>query len=200
MTLISIKDLECRRGGRLALRCPALAIEAGQRWEIAGANGSGKTTLLKVIAGLLPPSGGALELRLPPADIVYVHQHPYFFRGSVLQNLSYGLKARRRARPQELLLESLRRFGLEDHARRPARKLSGGEGRKLALARALILDPPLLLLDEPTAELDEHGALQIQQAIEGYQGTLLIASPTALPAGLTRQRLELLPPEDQNPG
>jgi tungstate transport system ATP-binding protein len=136
-----------------------LEIEAGRTYVLTGPNGSGKTTLLRIIAGL--DSADAGELRLDGAA-VYVHQHPYLFHTSLRHNLEYGLKCRgvpageRRRRVEEAIAWS----GLDTRRSTPPASLSGGEKQRAALARARALHPDLLLLDEPTSNLDKEGRAQ----------------------------------------
>jgi tungstate transport system ATP-binding protein len=143
-----------------------LEIESGGVTVLIGPNGSGKTTLLKLLNGLLPVSGGRILYRgrrlnaqtFPRLrqESVLVHQDPYLFDGSVYGNVSYGLKVRRTPTDQarRAVSEALQRVGLGGFEHRRARRLSGGERQRVAIARALVLDPEVLLLDEPTANVD----------------------------------------------
>ena len=165
--LFSIKALDKRFGERVLFRAAQLAFEAGSGYVLTGSNGSGKTTLLRIAAGLEPAERGQMEFRTEPAaiarypehwrrEIVYVHQQPYLFHTSIEDNLSFGL-ARRGMPAAECLAcarEALEWAGLGDRRNVPPHKLSGGEKQRVALARAKVLNPTLLLLDEPTANLD----------------------------------------------
>lgn len=180
---IRIENLSVDKGGRTICRVPKLIVSAGERVGIIGPNGSGKTTLLRVIAGLESRSSGHCEIATGQSERVYVHQSPFLFRGTVLHNVEYGLSAggiphkRRRASS----LEWLDRLGISALAERNVEGLSGGERRRAALARACVLHPRLLLLDEPLADLDESGIECVRQGLAELAGsTLLIASPTAL--------------------
>jgi tungstate transport system ATP-binding protein len=149
---------------------------------LVGENGSGKTTLLRLLNGLLQPQSGAVEFRGFPlwpegsgagglaalrAQSVMVHQAPLMFRGTVLQNVGYGLRIRGVGKP-ELLRRTglaLAKVGLEGFERRRASALSGGEMQRVALARALALEPKVLLLDEPTANVDPDSRGVVERVI-----------------------------------
>lgn len=138
---------------------------------LIGPNGSGKTTLLRVAMGLLPLSSGHIAWggrEFSPRDRrAILFQRPAMLRRSAAGNIRYALasagvpRAHRMARTGELLAL----VGLENHESRPARRLSGGEQQRLALARALARDPSLLLLDEPTASLDPAATKTIEDIV-----------------------------------
>ncbi len=152
-----------------ALRGAHLQAGAGYIVAVVGPNGSGKTTLLK-IAGLLyrPTRGRVLVDGRDPwrlgregllrerRRIVYVHEKPVMLRGSVVFNTAYGLLLRGLSREKafEKALKALEVLGIERLAERNAKKLSAGQAQLVAIARALAVEPELLLLDEPTAHLD----------------------------------------------
>ncbi|MDX1512139.1 MAG: ABC transporter ATP-binding protein [Gammaproteobacteria bacterium] len=140
---------------------------------LTGANGSGKTTLLKIAAGLLKPdeatvSFDGMDFPWPQAArqlrerVVYLHQFPYMFDATVFDNVAYGLRRTGMPKPEirTRVRQCLEWSGLDDHATQNARSLSGGERQRVALARARALKPRLLLLDEPTANMDEEGRQQ----------------------------------------
>lgn len=155
--------------GQTALEVPALDIHAGRSYAVVGPNGAGKSTLFKVCTLLLRPQQGRLLWRgqdvlhsrtCSPTQlrqhVVLVPQHPVMLRTSVFRNVAYGLKIRRW--PQRdiapMVEAALFQVRMTAHATRPARALSGGEIQRVALARALAVQPHVLLLDEPTANLD----------------------------------------------
>ncbi|WP_459035443.1 ABC transporter ATP-binding protein [Roseivivax sp. CAU 1761] len=148
------------RDGRPLLHDLSLRLSEGGITAIMGPNGAGKSLLLRVLQGLVPPdSGRVVSPGLSPPDQALVFQKPVLLRRSVAANLDFVLpRAGRRARRAELLA----RVGLAGREAQPARRLSGGEQQRLALARALATAPRLLLLDEPTASLDPASARLIE--------------------------------------
>jgi heme exporter protein A len=159
---IELDRLERRYGERVALADVSVRVEEGQTLAVLGGNGAGKTTLLRVLAGLLRPHGGkarVLGAELPaerwklPAQVGYLGHEPLLYRElSGRENLRYhaDLHRLRRARVDELLAA----VGMEDRADDPVRDLSRGLVQRLAVARAVLHDPAVLLLDEPRANLD----------------------------------------------
>jgi tungstate transport system ATP-binding protein len=169
-TLLQAEGLVRRLGGRRVLDGIRLNLARGQCCVLSGDNGSGKTTLLRILSGLEVADAGTLRFQgeqttLPgyPDDwrlrVVYVHQHPYLFHTSVAGNIAYGLKARGEAREslRQKVDEAIDWAGVREVIRVPPHKLSGGEKQRVAMARAKVLAPQLLLLDEPTANLDADG-------------------------------------------
>jgi len=194
--MIDINHLRVTKGGRTICSVPELDVARGERVALLGPNGSGKTTLLRVLAGLETDYEGECNVEATPKRRVYVHQSPYMFRGTVLANVAYGLRANgiRRSESRQSVLDWLERLGLQDLADQRAARLSGGEQRRVALARAMILQPQLLLLDEPLADMDEAGAIAVAAALDKLpESTILVASPSPLPHGLTSREHTLKP-------
>jgi tungstate transport system ATP-binding protein len=171
--LLELRGLRKSFGERILLDIDRLAIEQGGAYVLVGANGCGKTTLMRIIAGLEPAQRGSMRLgaeafgvaEYPEAlrhRVVYVHQHPYLFHTSLRHNLEYGLTCRALAPDERArrVAEALEWAGLRDRAATPPARLSGGEKQRAALARARALAPELLLLDEPTSNLDREGRAQ----------------------------------------
>ncbi|MDI6799639.1 MAG: ABC transporter ATP-binding protein [Actinomycetota bacterium] len=165
-SLLKVENLKHRFGERLVLNLPSFQLERGETTVIFGPNGSGKSTLLRILALLERPSEGrsyydgrqvssknSLELA---RNVVLLLQKPLFFAGSVAENILFGLKVRRV--PKEVAQERLSRaaalFELDDLLKRRPQDLSGGELQRVNLARAFILQPKVLLLDEPFSALD----------------------------------------------
>jgi tungstate transport system ATP-binding protein len=149
----------------------SVTIAAGQPTLIVGPNGSGKTSLLRVCMGLARPTGGTVSwggrFDVAPLRRAFVFQRPVMLRRSVAANLDYALAhagVPRKQRPARIA-ELLARVGLDDLAERPARRLSGGEQQRLALARALARTPEILLLDEPTASLDPAATRAVEDIV-----------------------------------
>lgn len=152
-----------------ALKNISASVENSELLVVTGPNGSGKTTLLKIISLIYRPSKGNVIVNqknfweLSNSEkisirrkITYVHEKPVILRGSVLYNVAYGLLIRGYEKEEALnkSRETLEELGLQNHALLNAHELSTGEAQLVALARALILNPEILVLDEPFAHLD----------------------------------------------
>lgn len=196
--MIQIENLRVSKNGSTICRAAELSVQAGERIGIYGANGSGKTTLLRVIAGLERDFQGRCQVTADQPNRIYVHQNPYLFRGTVLRNVTYGLRARGVSHKtgEEHARAWMEKLGIAALAGRRVNHLSGGERRRTALVRALVLRPPLLLLDEPLAEMDAEGEAQVIQALGELENTtVLIASPAELPDGLVSKRFVIGRPD-----
>jgi len=159
MMEVSLEGVRMERDGRVLLDVPSLLLRSGRTIAILGPNGSGKTTLLRVIAGLDRPRAGRVRIGGLPVDasrVAYVFQEQVFLRRSVRDNLDLGLRLRSLdpAVRTVRIEEASRLLGITHLMDRRADRLSGGEGRRVSLARALCLQAPLVLLDEPLEGLD----------------------------------------------
>ncbi len=206
---------------RAAVKTPAslagLDIELtalpGELVVLVGPNGAGKSSLLRALAGLLPLSAGRIELdgevleevatrrRLPPNErpIGFVFQDYVLFPHlSVLDNVAFGLRsqgtARRRA--DQRALEWLERMSLSEHAHAKPAELSGGQAQKVALARALAVNPRLLLLDEPLSALDAATRPEVRRDLKrhlsSFEGIRLLVTHDPMEAALLGDRLVVL--------
>ena len=194
MNRVALENLEIQKHGQTVCRVSHLQLGAGERLALIGANGSGKSTLLRFLAQLEMDFRGTCRIDVPVNRRVYVHQTPYLFRGTVWSNVVYGLKARglRDSELRPTASEWLDRFGLAAHANQPSQELSGGERRRVALARAFAIRPSLLLLDEPLADLDSGGEKQLVEALASLpEATFAIASPSPLPKALCCREFHL---------
>lgn len=190
--MLQIRDLRVDKGGRTICCVPELTVGSGERVALVGPNGSGKTTLLRVLSGLERDIHGECRIVPPMRKRVYVHQSPYLFRGTVMWNVGYGLAARNidKKSRTSTVWHWLNVFGIGGLAERHCEKLSGGERRRVALARAFAIRPDLLLLDEPLADLDEEGIEIVCRAIaDESESTIVIVSPVPVPSTL-RVRLQ----------
>ena len=168
---IEFVDVHVRAGATKILEGVSLTISAGAPTVLIGPNGSGKTTVLRAAMGLVAPTAGYItwgaEGRRAQGRRAIVFQRPVMLRRSCEANVRYALEAAGvpRDRRDQRTAELLRLAGLAGLANRPARRLSGGEQHRVALARALARDPAVLFLDEPTASLDPGATQEIEDII-----------------------------------
>lgn len=162
-----------RRGGRALLDRIDIVVEPGPLTVIMGPNGAGKSLLLRVLATLIRPDagmvtwGGAVPDRGRAPRLGFVFQKPVMLRRSAVDNVRYALKAAGipRGERDDRAVAALAAAGLDRLAGSPARVLSGGEQQRLAIARALATGPEVLLLDEPTANLDPAATQAIENQV-----------------------------------
>jgi tungstate transport system ATP-binding protein len=163
------EGLRFAAGGVGILHGLDFSLAAGPPTVILGPNGAGKSVLLRLLHGLLEPTGGVLRWSLPAAEVrrrqAMVFQRPVMLRRSALANALYPLRLAGLPDAEATARAALGRVGLAALADRPARKLSGGEQQRLALARAWALRPEILFLDEPTAALDPAATRQVEEII-----------------------------------
>jgi tungstate transport system ATP-binding protein len=157
-----------------ALHSVSLELQGGKIIVLLGVNGAGKTTLMRIMAGLENPDAGKLLFNNQTIDAkalrkvsTLVFQKSAMFSTNVYYNLAYGLRIRKVPKDEIIkrvteALQAVRLSGLE---KRRAKKTSGGEQQRIALARAFLLEPHVMLLDEPTANLDPNSAVIIEKAI-----------------------------------
>jgi tungstate transport system ATP-binding protein len=177
--LLEVHGLRRRIGERSLFDIDALAFPRATAVVLTGVNGAGKTTLLRMVAGLERAPGASVRwtgedgaprsAALDPFPtelrrrIAYMHQHPYLFRTSVRANIAYGLKGRGLGAHdiERRVAAALDWAGIGHVQDTAPDRLSGGEIQRVALARAKVLEPDLLLLDEPTSSLDGHAREQV---------------------------------------
>lgn len=181
-----LSSVQASYGKTLGVAIDELSLSAGGLYVLVGPNGSGKSTLLGILAFLNKPDQGTVSFDGVPVNwtrkecallrqrVTLLHQRPYLFSGSVASNVAFGLAARGADKTmiQDVVSESLDKVGLSGFELRTARKLSGGESRRVALARALACKPEVLLLDEPVANVDRASAtlfeaLVVSRAADG---------------------------------
>ncbi|MCU0289712.1 MAG: ABC transporter ATP-binding protein [Acidobacteria bacterium] len=156
-----------------------MELQTGAINVIIGPNGAGKTTLLRIIGLLEKPDNGLLQFSGQSVNalsakqktvmrrkIGFVFQHPLVLEGSVLGNMTYGMRVRKKNIDRDVIETMLQKVGLQDKINQDAKKLSGGEKQRLQLARVMLLEPELYLLDEPTANLDPLSTRSIETLIK----------------------------------
>ncbi len=178
-TALALGGVEVRRGGRLVLRIPSLSVPAGEALAVLGPNGAGKSTLLSILAGIERPAAGSATIGGEAADrlaarrrVALVPQDAPMLAGTVRENVALpltlrGVASAERHRRAQAALE---RMGVGGLAGRPAAAVSGGEARRVALARAMVTEPDALLLDEPFAALDPPTRERLLADVAGLRG------------------------------
>lgn len=174
LPLMRLEDILRRHANRTVLDISRLDIHSGEILGISGHNGSGKSTLLRILALLEPSDAGTFLFDGQPAtvnnldlrrQVTLLLQTPYLLSRSVADNVGYGLMVRGRG-DTERIAQALHAVGLDPtiFLQRRRHELSGGESQRVALAARLVLQPRVLLMDEPTASVDEESAVRIAVA------------------------------------
>jgi tungstate transport system ATP-binding protein len=162
----------------LGLSLESLSISAGKTTAIIGANGSGKSTLLNVLAFLEPISEGELLFNQQNVDkknrlyfrrqVGFLAQKPFMLYGTVYDNINLALKIHKKKQRSEKIKHMLKQLDISHCEQKEAKQLSGGELQKAALARMLVLDPEVLLLDEPFSYLDQGSTESLENFLQSY--------------------------------
>ena len=205
MTELMYSALHKAFGRREILAGVDFRLRSGECLLLCGKNGAGKSTLLRILAGMERPDYAWVTIdgvtrrwrqvkRRLLADSIYLHQTPYLFEGSVRYNLNYPLRGARSMRDSQVL-EGLEWSGLSALADQPVHQLSGGERQRVALARAWLRRPRVMLLDEPTTNMDQgcrQRTVELLRALKQEGVALVVAShdPTHF-AGVADDILEL---------
>ena len=191
---LSLTDVRHLRGGREVLRVDSLVVGRGEHLSVLGPNGAGKSTLLRLLAAVETPYSGEVTIDAVGTQrggvglrrrVAYATQRPGLLTTSVRRNVELPLRWRKvpRARRGEIALAALERLNVAHLADRPAGALSGGEQQRVSLARALAIDPAVLLLDEPAAGLDAQSRsaffADLEQALADRATTVVQVSHRA---------------------
>jgi tungstate transport system ATP-binding protein len=165
--VIELKDITVKSNGRTILNIPHAIIPADRITACIGPNGAGKTTFLKLLDGLVKPDTGTINYSYLPKTALVLHHTP-MVKASARKNVAMAADVDPSITPDQID-QAIEAVGLSALASSPAHKLSAGERQKLCLARAFLLKPNLMLLDEPTANLDPHATEQVEQLIRKFK-------------------------------
>jgi ABC-2 type transport system ATP-binding protein len=166
LATLAARSLTKRFGSRTALGDVSFELRAGEIVAVIGPNGAGKTTLLSILAGILAPTEG--ELTRSPREVGWVPQEPALYaKLSVAQNLRLFARLEKLPDPEAAVTRMLRQTGLEDRADDEVGELSGGNQQRVNIAIGLLVEPPVLLLDEPSASLDPRQRERLWEFIGG---------------------------------
>ena len=203
-----VDGLQKAYDGRLVLDVEHLEIQQGETFAIVGPSGAGKSTLLRLFNFLEPPTKGEIRFLERPFSrevgmplelrrrVTTVFQQPMLLNRSVYANVAYGLRVRGMGDTDQRIRDVLRQVGLSRLIKQRARTLSGGEAQRVALARAMVLEPDVLLLDEPTANLDPHNVVTIERIIkdlnQDQKTTMIIVTHNVFQARRVADRVALM--------
>lgn len=206
--IYTLQNLTKAYNSRVVLDLAHLEIQSGEIFALVGPSGSGKSTLLRLLNFLEPPTQGTIRFdqvdlsnaREAPLAlrrrVTTVFQQPLLLDDSLWNNVTYGLRLRGERDLQARTQQALQEVGLSKLAHQRARTLSGGEAQRVALARAMVLQPDVLLLDEPTANLDPYNVGLIEQIalrLNQERGTtLVLVTHNVFQAHRLAQRVALL--------
>ena len=203
-----IRDLAKDYAGKRVLSIAGLDVQPGEVLSLVGPSGSGKSTLLRLLNFLEPPSQGEIifaekcfqaGMEMPLAlrrRVTTVFQRPMLLDRSVWDNVVFGLRLRGQKDGADTVKTVLKEVGLENLAHQRARTLSGGEAQRVALARAMVIEPDVLLLDEPTANLDPYNVGLIENIIQRlsreHRTTLILVTHNVFQAQRLADRVVFL--------
>jgi tungstate transport system ATP-binding protein len=207
--LYTVTNVQQVYGARTVLHIPSLTIQRGEILALVGPSGAGKSTLLRLLALLEAPTQGEVMLHLERRQVTYttasiedrrqlamVFQRPALLSRNVRANVAYGLRLRGERNAQERIDTALERVSLGHLAKARPRTLSGGEMQRVAVARALVLEPTVLILDEPTANLDPYNVRLIEKLIQEqhkrYGATVVLVTHNIFQAQRLASRVAFL--------
>jgi tungstate transport system ATP-binding protein len=204
----SLRDVTQEYARRRVLQVERLDVYRGEVLALVGPSGAGKSTLLRLLNFLETPASGSIRFqdaeygagRIPSVEVrrrvTTVFQRPMLLNRSVQANVAFGLKLRGQRNSSARIASTLAQVGLESLARQRAHTLSGGEAQRVALARAMVLHPDVLLLDEPTANLDPYNVGLIEDIVQDLnrqrQTTLVLVTHNVFQARRLAGRVALM--------
>jgi tungstate transport system ATP-binding protein len=208
-TIYTIDNVKQIYGHRTVLNLPSFNIQSGEILAVVGPSGAGKSTLLRLLTLLEAPSCGAVNLHLNGGSfchdtisinerrqIAMIFQRPLLLSRSVHDNVAYGLRLRGERNGKTRIDTALERVALSNLAKAQPDTLSGGEMQRVAVARALVLEPQVLLLDEPTANLDPYNIRIIENLVneqnQQYGTTIILVTHDIFQAKRLATRVALL--------
>ena len=207
-SVYDLKGVSKRYGSRTVLELAELSVQQGEILALVGPSGAGKSTLLRLLALLEAPTTGTLRFMGTEAggtnplpitfhrQIAMVFQRPLLLNRSVQANVAFGLQLRGERHYQARVQAVMTQLGLADLAKQNTRTLSGGEAQRVSLARAMVLDTEVLLLDEPTANLDPYNVNLMENAIRTMNQeqlkTIILVTHNVFQAHRLAQRTALL--------
>ncbi|MFL7839649.1 MAG: phosphate ABC transporter ATP-binding protein [Candidatus Promineifilaceae bacterium] len=205
--LYRMTDLTKTYENRTVLNVPELVVERGEILGLVGPSGAGKSTLLRILGFLEEPSRGQLYFHDRLCDgewpqiaqrrkVTMLFQSPLLLRRTVFDNVEFGLKLRGNKQGGDRVHNMIRQLGLSELSAAQARTLSGGEAQRVALARSLVIKPEVLLLDEPTSNLDPYNINLIEEMIRRVnreaQMTIVVVTHNIFQAKRLADRVGLL--------
>jgi ABC-type multidrug transport system ATPase subunit len=183
--VIRAAGIEKRYGAKRVLRDVSFALERGGTLVVTGPNGAGKTTLLRLLVGLAAPTGGSLDVTVDRGGVGFAGHEPLVYRElTPLENLDLYGRLYRVPERRERIGMLLERFGLWEARNQRVASLSRGMTQRLALCRAFLHEPELLVLDEPHAGLDADGAALLDEKLASLAGHRTLVVSTHDPARL----------------